>query len=203
MHANKNFIFKMPHKAAFLDRDGVLVSDSGLVTEAGQFVLLEGVPAALWLLKQAGFRLIAITNQAVVARGLISEEDLRGLHDALQDLLVTQGAPKLDAIYACPHHPNADLPEYKLDCQCRKPRPGLILQAANENCVDLRQSFMIGDRLTDIVAGQRAGCRTILLQTGQHNAAPIQTVDPLENILPPDYVEPDLYAAAKRMILFL
>jgi len=192
----------MTHKAAFLDRDGVLVSDSGLVTEAGQFVLLEGVPEALWLLKRAGFRLIVVTNQAVVARGLISENDLLGLHDALQDLLVAQGAPKLDAIYACPHHPNANLPEYKIECHCRKPRPGLLLQAAKDNDLDLRQSFMIGDRLSDIAAGQSAGCRTILVQTGQHLAAPIQTVDPLENT-PPDYVEPNLYAAAERMLSLL
>jgi D-glycero-D-manno-heptose 1,7-bisphosphate phosphatase len=189
----------MIHKAAFLDRDGVLVSDSGVVTDAGQFVLLEGVPEALWRLKRAGYLLLVVTNQAVVARGLISEKGLLRLHDALQDLLVTQGAPKLDAIYACPHHPNANLPEYRLECQCRKPRPGLLLQAAQENNVDLRQSFMIGDRLSDIAAGQRAGCRTILVQTGQHLAAPIQTVDPLEST-PPDYVEPHLSAAANRMI---
>jgi D-glycero-D-manno-heptose 1,7-bisphosphate phosphatase len=193
----------MIHKAAFLDRDGVLVCDSGLITEAGQFVLLEGVPEALWLLKRAGFRLIVVTNQAVVARGLISEKDLLCLHKALEDLLVLQGAPKLDAIYACPHHPNANLPQYRLQCHCRKPRPGLLLQAAEENDLDLWQSFMIGDRLTDVAAGQRAGCGTILVQTGQHLAAPIQTEDPPENTLPPDYVEPHLYAAAKRMISLL
>jgi D-glycero-D-manno-heptose 1,7-bisphosphate phosphatase len=190
----------MINRAAFLDRDGVLVCDSGLITEAGQFVLLEGVPDALWLLKRAGFRLIVVTNQAVVARGLISERGLLVLHDAMQDFLMSQGAPRLDAIYACPHHPNASLPEYRHECQCRKPRPGLLLQAAQENDLDLRQSFMIGDRLTDIAAGQRAGCGTILVQTGQHLAAPIQTVDNLENTLPPDYVEPHLYAAAERMI---
>ena len=190
----------MINRAAFLDRDGVLVCDSGLITEAGQFVLLEGVPEALWLLKRAGFRLIVVTNQAVVARGLVSERGLLVLHDAMQDFLMSQGAPRLDAIYACPHHPNASLREYRHECQCRKPRPGLLLQAAEENDLDLRQSFMIGDRLTDIAAGQRAGCGTILVQTGQHLAAPIQTVDNLENTLPPDYVEPHLYAAAERMI---
>jgi D-glycero-D-manno-heptose 1,7-bisphosphate phosphatase len=190
----------MIHKAAFLDRDGVLVSDSGLITKAGQFVLLEGVPEALWLLKRAGFRLVVVTNQAVVARGLISERDLLGLHNAMQAILLAQGAPKLDAIYTCPHHPNANLTEYRLACHCRKPQPGLLLQAAKENDLDLRRSFMIGDRLTDIAAGHQAGCRTILVETGQHLAAPIQTVDHLEKILPPDYSEPHLYAAAERII---
>jgi D-glycero-D-manno-heptose 1,7-bisphosphate phosphatase len=193
----------MIHTAAFLDRDGILVSDSGLITDAGQFVLLEGVPEALWLLKRAGFRLIVVTNQAVVARGLISERDLLGLHNALENLLMLQGAPKLDAIYACPHHPNANLPQYRLECHCRKPRAGLLLRAARDHGLDLRHSFMIGDRLTDIAAGQRAGCGTILVQTGQHLAAPIHTVDNLENTLPPDYVEPHLYAAAQRMISLL
>jgi D-glycero-D-manno-heptose 1,7-bisphosphate phosphatase len=193
----------MTYKAAFLDRDGVLVADSGVVTDAGQFLLLEGVPEALWLLKRAGYLLIVVTNQAVVARGLLSEKALSALHDSLQGLLATHGAPPIDAVYACPHHPNATLPEYRLECQCRKPRPGMLLQAASENSVNLHQSFMIGDRLSDIAAGQRAGCRTILVQTGQHLAAPIQTVDSLENTAPPDYVEPHLYAAAKRMISLL
>jgi D-glycero-D-manno-heptose 1,7-bisphosphate phosphatase len=193
----------MMHKAAFLDRDGVLVCDSGLVTDAGQFAVLEGVPEALWLLKRAGYHLVVVTNQAVVARGLISERDLLGLHDSMQRLLMSQGAPKLDAIYACPHHPNANIPEYRLECQCRKPRPGLLFQAAEDNSIDLRQSFMIGDRLTDIAAGQQAACGTILVQTGQHLAAPIQTVDHLAPTSPPDYVEPNLYSAAERIISLL
>ncbi len=180
-----------------------MVSDSGAVTNADQFVLMDGVSEALWLLKKAGYMLIVITNQAVVARGLISEEDLGSLHQALQNLLESQGAPKLDAIYACPHHPNATLAEYRLACQCRKPRSGLLLQAASDYGVDLGQSFMIGDRPTDVLAGQNAGCRTILVQTGQHLAAPIQTVDPLENTLPPDYVEPHLLSAAKRIVSLL
>ena len=193
----------MINKAVFLDRDGVLVRDTGLITNSSQFVILEGVPKALWLLKRAGFRLIVVTNQAVVARGLISEGDLVGLHDSMQRLLMAKGAPKLDAIYACPHHPNANIPEYRLECHCRKPRAGLLLQAAKENDIALGQSFMIGDRLTDIAAGQRAACGTILVQTGQHLAAPIQVVDHLENTPTPDYVEPHLYSAADRIISLL
>lgn len=180
-----------------------MVSDSGVLTDADQFALLDGVVEALWLLKRAGYLLVVVTNQAVVARGLISEEGLAGLHSALQNLLESQGAPRLDAIYACPHHPNADLSEYRLACQCRKPRPGLLLQAASDCRVDLLQSFMIGDRLTDVLAGQRAGCRTVLVQTGQHLAAPIVSVDALENALPPDYVETDLLAAARRIVSLL
>ncbi len=193
----------MTHRAAFLDRDGVLIPDFGVVTHAHQLGLLAGVPEALCRLKLAGFQLILVTNQAVVARGLISEEELDTLHEALQDLLASHGAPKLDAIYACPHHPNADLLRYRVECQCRKPRPGLLTRAAAENDLDLGRSFMIGDRLTDVAAGHRAGCRTMLLETGQHLAPPIQTVDPSKCPPLPDYVEPHLYAAAKRVISLL
>jgi D-glycero-D-manno-heptose 1,7-bisphosphate phosphatase len=180
-----------------------LIPDFGVITHARQFVLLEGVPEALCRLKRAGLQLVLVTNQAVVARGLISEEELHVLHESLQDLLASHGAPKLDAIYACPHHPNADLLRYRVECQCRKPRPGLLMRAAAEKGLDLKQSFMIGDRLTDVAAGHLAGCRTMLLETGQHLALPIQTVDPFDCPPAPDYVEPDLCAAAERLISLL
>lgn len=190
----------MTHKAVFLDRDGVLVHDSGLVTDRSQLVLMEDVPEALRLLKQAGYLLIVTTNQAVVARGLLTEAALEALHDALQEMLSSRGSPRLDAIFACPHHPNADVPEFKIACECRKPMPGLLTSAAAMYGIDLARSYMVGDRPTDVLAGRRAGCRTILLETGQHLAAPIETAGGPQEPAQPDFVEANLAAAARRIV---
>ncbi len=190
----------MTQKAVFLDRDGVLVHDRGLLTTPDQFELMDGVPRALQQFKQNGFLLVVVTNQAVVARGMLTEKGLSELHDSLQQLLISQNGPALDAIYACPHHPNANLPAFRVACECRKPMPGMLLEAALEHRIDLKQSFMIGDRPTDVVAGFRAGCRTILLETGQHSAAPIETACMPEETILPDWIEPNLGAALQRII---
>lgn len=188
-------------KAVFLDRDGVLVEDRGVVTRAGEFDILRGVPEALRLLKNAGYLLIVVTNQAVVARGLISEPGLHELHRALQEMLLAQGAPLLDAIYSCPHHPNANLPAFRMVCECRKPRPGMLLRAAAEHAVDLKRSHIIGDRPTDVLAGHRAGCLTTLVQTGAHLAPPIESGEFFDAKIFPDYSEIDLLAAAQRIVM--
>jgi D-glycero-D-manno-heptose 1,7-bisphosphate phosphatase len=171
-----------PRRAMFLDRDGVLIEDAGLLTHADEIRVFPGVPEALERLKQAGFALVVISNQAVVARGLLTETQVAELEREVEARLGT----KLDGFYFCPHHPQATLPEYRTQCDCRKPRPGLIFQAARELGLDLPGSFMVGDRPTDLLAGVRAGCRTIWVQTGQHTAAPIQTSE--ESAPPP---EPD------------
>jgi D-glycero-D-manno-heptose 1,7-bisphosphate phosphatase len=190
---------KVRRKAVFLDRDGVLVVDRGLVTRPEEFDIMKGVPEALHVLKNAGYLLIVVTNQAVVARGLISERDLEELHRALQEMLSKRGAPPLDAVYSCPHHPSADLPGLRMVCECRKPRPGMLLKAAEEHSVELNLSHMIGDRFTDILAGRRAGCRTTLLETGAHLAPPIESGEVLSGEIRPDYLEVDLLAAARRI----
>ncbi len=182
-------------RGIFLDRDGVLVEDAGPVTRLDQFRLLPGVPAALARLKQAGYLLLMASNQSVVARGLASEAELHELHRQLSCLLVDAGGPGLDASYFCPHHPNADLPAYRSECDCRKPRPGLLWRGAADFGLDLSECFMIGDRLTDVAAGRRAGCRTILVQTGQHDAPLIATVDPWDPSTAPDHVCRDLLSA--------
>lgn len=179
----------------FLDRDGVLVHDDHLITEPAQLRLMAGVPAALRRLRQAGWRLVVVTNQTVVARGLIDEAGVATIHDHLQQLLVEAGAPRLDAIYVCPHHPQADRARYRVECQCRKPRPGLLRTAAADLDIDLSTSFLVGDRPSDIAAGQRAGCRTILVTTGRHDDPPIQSPDGVAPD-PPDAIHPDLAAAA-------
>ena len=135
-------------------------------------------------LKAAGMFLAVVSNQAVVARGLISESELAGLNRLILDQIEHAGGPRLDAVYYCPHHPEATLPEYRVACQCRKPRPGMIVQAAAEHGLDLQASFLVGDRMTDIAAGAAAGCRTVLVTCGRHDAPPIVTVDPLRFRLP-------------------
>lgn len=181
--------------AVFLDRDGVLIEDLGLLTRPDELRVLPGVPAALSRLKQAGFALVVITNQPVVARGLAREADVETVHHSLEASLLTAGAPRLDAWYYCPHHPKAEVLAYRVICDCRKPRPGMLRQAARDLELDLAASFMVGDRITDVAAGASAGCRTVLVETGKHTAAPITLVEPLDPNLAPDQVCADLSAA--------
>jgi D-glycero-D-manno-heptose 1,7-bisphosphate phosphatase len=184
------------NRAVFLDRDGVLIEDVNLLQRPEEIRILPGVPEALQNLKAAGFQLHVVTNQAVVARGLLSEDDVRSLHICLNTLLQQAGAPSIDGWFFCPHHPQATIAAYRLDCSCRKPRPGLILQAAALHHLDLACSYVVGDRITDIAAGSSAGCRTILVETGRHLDAPIITSEPLNPHLHPDYVCANLPAAA-------
>jgi len=153
--------------AIFLDRDGVLVEDLG-PTGGEDFTLLCGVPEALRRLERAGYLLLTVTNQAVVARGWVSEEDVVQRQRAIERAILAAGGPALDGFYYCPHHPHAQDARYRRTCACRKPAPGLILAAAAAHDVALERSFVVGDRGSDIEAGRRAGCRTIWAQTGRH-----------------------------------
>ena len=186
--------------AVFLDRDGVLIEDRELLADPAEIRVLDGVGAAIGALKDAGFRLVVVSNQAVVARGLITEQEVDTIHHRMQTLIRQAGGPELDAVCFCPHHPEATVPEYRCVCPCRKPRPGMLLRAAEEHDLDLKASFMVGDRMTDIMAGAAAGCRTVLVQTGRHNDPPIITIDPPDPSCQPDYTCPDLRAAAEWII---
>jgi D-glycero-D-manno-heptose 1,7-bisphosphate phosphatase len=189
-----------PAAAVFLDRDGVLVEDRDVLVSSAGFRILPGVPAALTKLKRAGFRLIVVSNQAVVARGLLSEQELEALHVEMGRLLVEAGAPPLDAVYFCPHHPEASLGEYRVACECRKPKPGMLMRAAAEHNLNLAASFMVGDRMTDIVAGARAGCRAVLVRTGKHAAPPIVAAEPVDASVQPDQECADLDQAASWIL---
>lgn len=162
-------------RAVFLDRDGVLVREHGR-PNAGDLELLPGVAAALSRLEKAGLLRVVVTNQAIIARGLAGLHDIEAAHARLSERLMADGA-SLDAFYICPHHPSADMLEYRTDCTCRKPRPGMLERAQREHDVALERSFMVGDRVSDIVAGSRAGCRTILVETGAHRETPIESPD--------------------------
>jgi D-glycero-D-manno-heptose 1,7-bisphosphate phosphatase len=170
--------------AVFLDRDGVLVEDVDLLSQPDQVSLEVDVPDALRRLHDAGFVLIATTNQAVVARGRATLDDVAAVHAHIDQLIREAGGAALDAWYVCPHHPHATVPEYGIECECRKPRPGLLTMAATDHRLDLGRSFMIGDRITDVVAGHAAGCRTIQLRRGAYEAPPIVVLDPLPPIEP-------------------
>jgi D-glycero-D-manno-heptose 1,7-bisphosphate phosphatase len=184
----------------FLDRDGVLLQDVDLLTRREDVRVLDGVPQALALLQRAGWRLVVASNQAVVARGLASEDEVRALNDYVQELLEQAGGPRLDGWYFCPHHPKATLPAYRQVCECRKPRPGLLLRAAQELELDLSSSFMVGDRITDIVAGAGAGTRTVLVQTGRHLELPIETSEPLDATIQADHICAGLPEAARWIL---
>lgn len=142
----------------FLDRDGTLNPDPGYIRSPDQFELLPGVAEALARLKQAGARLILVTNQSGIGRGLLSTPDLEAVHMKLKNLLHAAGA-SLDAVYVCPHHPDDR-------CSCRKPNPGMIDQALRDQPIDLTRAYMIGDHVRDMELAKRVGVRSILVTTG-------------------------------------
>ncbi len=184
-------------RAVFLDRDGLLIADRGCLTSAAEIDILDGVCGGLKRLSRAGFKLIVVTNQAVVARGLITEAELSAIHAAMSQRFTSGDAPNFDVIYYCPHHPNADVLAYRQECDCRKPRAGLLLRAAREHGVDLMRSFMVGDRITDIIAGTRAGCATVQVVGPMSAEPPIVGTDPADLQIRPDYLCQSFDAAAR------
>jgi D-glycero-D-manno-heptose 1,7-bisphosphate phosphatase len=153
-------------KAAFIDRDGVINEERNYVHRIEDFVLLPGVIEGLALLRRSGYRLVVVTNQAGIARGYYGPAELERLHAHLAGLLSAHGL-QLDAIYHCPHHPQGSVPALAVECECRKPAPGMLLQAARELDLDLPSSVLIGDKLSDVQAGRAAGVgRTVIVESG-------------------------------------
>jgi D-glycero-D-manno-heptose 1,7-bisphosphate phosphatase len=148
-------------KAVFLDRDGVLIADEGHLTNAANMKFLPGVPEALTRLRD-DFYLIVITNQSCISRGLLSEDGLRKIHIELCNRLAADGV-ELDGIYYCPHHPREGDGPYRIECQCRKPQPGMLLQAKADWNIDMDRSFMVGDNFTDAGAAQAAGVAAVVV----------------------------------------
>ena len=147
-------------KAIFLDRDGTINKYVGFLRNIDDFELIEGVAEAIKLINQSGYLAIVVTNQPVIARGEVTWEELNEIHKKMATLLGKEGA-YVDGIYICPHHPDkgfeGERPEYKIDCDCRKPKPGLLLQAAKDFNIDMSESYMIGDSHRDVEAGENAG----------------------------------------------
>lgn len=161
---------KNKQKAIFLDRDGTLNKYVGFLRNLDAFELIEGVSDVIKEINASGYLAIVVTNQPVIARGELSIEGLNQIHNKLETVLGQEGA-YLDAIYFCPHHPDkgyeGERLEYKIDCECRKPKAGMLFQAALDFNIDLTQSWMIGDGEWDIQAGKAAGCKTILIGEGE------------------------------------
>ncbi len=156
----------MSRPAVFIDRDGVLNEERAFVYRPEDFVFIPGAIEALRLLQAAGYLLVVVTNQSGIARGLYTEADYLALSAHLRRSLQSSGI-RLDAIEHCPHLPDAPLPGYRLDCDCRKPRPGMLLRAIRTLDIDPRTSFLVGDRLSDVEAGRAAGlARCFLVRTG-------------------------------------
>lgn len=158
-------------KGAFIDRDGVINEDREYVSRPADFHFIPGSIDALRTLHGAGFALVVITNQSGIARGMFTEEDYLQLHTSMQEQLAAEGVV-LDSIQYCPHLPDAPVERYRLDCECRKPRAGMILAAARQLDVDLAASVLIGDRRTDLEAGRNAGVgRCFLVRSGKQLSA--------------------------------
>ncbi len=182
-------------KAVFLDRDGVVnklvyhheqgIIDSPFTVE--QFTLISGTGDAIKLLRDAGYKVILVSNQPGIAKANLSREVFEEIRNRMKTMLEVNGV-KLDGEYYCLHHPEAVVPKLKKVCECRKPKPGLLHIAASENDIDLSQSWMIGDGITDIQAGQRAGCRTILI--GRMKCELCQLMQ--DNDVKPDFIAPNL-----------
>lgn len=162
--------YDMPQKAIFLDRDGVLNDDTEFIHTPEDFHLYDFTARAVKKINASDYLALVATNQSVVARNLCTEDELRIIHNKLETDLGRERA-WLDAIYYCPHHPNKGYPDenpaYKIDCGCRKPKPGMLLQGARDFHVDLGQSYMVGDNERDIQAGKSAGCITVGVATGK------------------------------------
>ena len=161
-------------KAIFLDRDGTINKYVGFLRNIDDFELIDGVSEAIKQINQSGFLAIVVTNQPVIARGEVLWDELHEIHKKMETLLGKDGA-YIDGLYICPHHPDkgfaGERPEYKFECDCRKPKPGMLLQAAKDFNIDLSQSYMIGDSERDVEAGKNAGCKeSVCVETNKESA---------------------------------
>lgn len=181
--------------AVFLDKDRTLVEDVPYNVDPARIRLMPRAGDALRLLAGCGYRLIVVSNQSGVARGYFAENKLTAVEKRLRQLFTAEGA-ELGGFYWCPHHPEGIVPTYAVWCSCRKPAPGLLLQAADEHGIDLRRSWMVGDILDDIEAGNRAGCRTVLLANGG------ETQWILDRHRIPTLVSRDLEQASRRIAAY-
>lgn len=182
------------NKACFFDRDGVLIEEMHYLSDPENVRLCDGAADAIRMMRTAGYKIVVVSNQSGVARGYFSEDDLARVEQRVQELLRAQDAAP-DRTYYCVHHPKGERAEYRGDCDCRKPKPGMLLRAATELGLDLRQSLLIGDKRSDLEAGFHAGCRAAALVRTGHGAD--------QNIfdLPAAIDAPDVRSAAERLLV--
>jgi D,D-heptose 1,7-bisphosphate phosphatase len=151
--------------AVFMDRDGTINEEVSFLSRMEQLRLYPQAYEAIRLINASGMKAVVVTNQSGIARGYFTEDFVRSVHERINEMLRTEGA-HIDGFYVCPHHPVYGNGIYKQHCSCRKPKPGMLLQAAEEMNIDLTRSYMIGDMLKDIEAGKKAGASAILVKTG-------------------------------------
>lgn len=165
----KNFLNSQ--KAIFLDRDGTINKYVGFLKKIDDFELIDGVSNAIKKINESGYLAIVVTNQPVIARGEVTWDELKNIHNKMETLLGENGA-YLDGIYVCPHHPDkgfiGEIPEFKIKCECRKPKPGMLLSAKRDFNIDFESSWMIGDSKIDIMAGKKVGCKTCLIGKSEY-----------------------------------
>jgi D-glycero-D-manno-heptose 1,7-bisphosphate phosphatase len=183
--------------AVFLDRDGTINEQMGYINHISRFQLLPGVGSAISRLNHQGMPVVVVTNQSGLARGYFPASLLEAVHEKMHRQLAEAGA-HIDALYLCPHHPEAKKAAYRLDCTCRKPKTGLLERAARELELDLTRSYVVGDRWSDLRCGAQVGAATILVLTGYGRGdasyiGPDQTVQP-------DFVAEDLMAAVNWIL---
>ncbi len=188
-----------PQRAIFLDRDGTINRFVGFLRDVDNFELLPRVAAAIKLINDSGYFCIVVTNQPVIARGEVTEEELRQIHNKMETELGKAGA-YVDAIYYCPHHPDkgfeGERPEYKIDCECRKPKSGMLLAAARDYNINLADSWIIGDSWRDVACGINAGTRTVLISSEENKGDETGCADKCT----PDFVASDLLGAVERIL---
>jgi D-glycero-D-manno-heptose 1,7-bisphosphate phosphatase len=182
----------MPSKAIFLDKDGTLIDDVPYNIEPEFIHLSPHAIEGLQLFTQLGYRLVVVSNQPGVAHGMFAESALTAVWRRLDHMLEPHGID-IDGYYFCPHHPEGSQENYALECDCRKPQPGMLHMAAAEHDLELAGSWMVGDILNDVEAGNRAGCRTVLIDNGN------ETEWLLTPARMPDLVATDLLAAAQEI----
>jgi D-glycero-D-manno-heptose 1,7-bisphosphate phosphatase len=179
----------------FLDRDGVITADPPhYAHRKDQVHLIRGSAEAIRFLNEQKWGVIVITNQSGVARGMYGEKDIQIFHEEMERQLHEQGA-HIDGVYYCPHHPEGIVPAYRMICECRKPKPGMLLRARDAYHIDLSSSILVGDKTTDLQAGRSAGCTTILVLTGhgkeEHEKGRMYA----------DYVAGDLLSAVREYVI--
>ena len=183
--------------AVFLDRDGTINEQMGYINHISRFHLLPGVAAAISKLNGQNIPVVVVTNQSGLARGYFPEELLIAVHEKMTRQLEKEGA-HIDGLYICPHHPEAKEKRYRKVCNCRKPKTGLLEQAAEEMNLDLSRSFMVGDRWSDLRCGKRVGAQSILVLSG-YGRGDQQYIGP-EQEIQPDFTAEDLPAAVSWIL---
>lgn len=183
--------------AVFLDRDGTINEEVGYLEHSDRLMVLPRVVEAIRLLNENNLLAVLVTNQSGVARGYFPESAVNEVHERLKNILKEEGA-HLDGIYYCPHHPDVGLPEYRLDCDCRKPRTGMIEKAAKDLDIDISRSYMVGDKIIDVEFAHKAGAKGIMVMTGYGR-------EELKHFshewkVHPDHIADDLYDAVKWIL---